>query len=227
MGIEFAKKDQKYRRMSASWGFIDFGGILAVGAGGDMTIRPSRGSAPARKSGPNMPDLASRGIARSAANRRPPEVAAAVRGVLVVGMGDVDRGDDGIGVHLTGCLAAMPWPDSVEFCTAGPDVPKRAEKFARVLLIEAIDGPEAPGALYQANPQELLETSVGGPDSGLGLLSMLSAPVRRRLSVFGIQPHRRDYGSDISDELILAMPSLVPYLRARILEAAADTRLAN
>ena len=56
---------------------------------------------------------------------------------------------------------------------------------------------------------------------------MLSRSVRRRLSIFGIQPHRRDYGSDISEELILAMPSLVPYLRARILEAASDTELAN
>ncbi|MHC4717965.1 MAG: hypothetical protein ACYS5V_13405, partial [Planctomycetota bacterium] len=77
------------------------------------------------------------------------------------------------------------------------------------------------------DPQELLDNSVGGAEGGLGLLSLLSLSVRRRVSIFGIQPHRRDYGSDISDELILAMPSLVPYLRARILEAAADTQLTN
>jgi len=227
MAVEFAKKDGKQRRISAAWGFVDYGAIPAVGVARGVPVHPTSGRVSTRKVEGDMPDLASRGIARSPDDERASRAPVPTRGVLVVGMGDADRGDDGIGVHLTGCLAAMGWPDSVEFCTAGADVPKRAEKFARVLLIEAIDGPELPGSLYQADPQELMDAAVGGNEGGLGLLSMLSGPVRRRLSVFGIQPRRRDYGSDISDELILAMPVLVSYLRARILQAAAEAELAN
>ena len=232
MGIEFAKKDQKQSQPSSLWAHVGFGGVQAVGAGrgiaGPSAGRPASGSkGPKESPASDAPSLESLGIAKAGSEQHTPAQPPPAGGVLVVGMGDVARGDDGIGVHLTGCLAAMDWPNSVEFCTAGPDVPERAEKYARVVLLEAIDGPHAPGALYQADPDELLDSSVGGPEDGLGLLSMLSLPVRRRLSIYGIQPHRRDYGSDISDELILAMPSLVPYLRVRILEAAADTQLAN
>lgn len=233
MAIEFAKKDPKYARAGALWGHVDFSGARAFGATRSIAGSAAKQARSARPTGStggpasDAPTLESMGVARTAQDPDMPDVPPPGRGVLVVGMGDVDRGDDGIGVHLMGCLAEMDWPGSVEFCPAGPEVPQRAEQFARVLLLEAIDGPEAPGSLYQADPQELLDNSVGGAEGGLGLLSLLSLSVRRRVSIFGIQPHRRDYGSDISDELILAMPSLVPYLRARILEAAADTELAN
>jgi len=148
-------------------------------------------------------------------------------GVLVVGMGDEDRGDGGVGVHLIGCLAQLNWPESVVFCQADDTVPKRAQSFARVILLDAIEGPELPGTLYEADPEELLARSVGGAGSGLGLLGMLPKTVLKRISIFGIQPATTTWGDTLSREVISCMPMLLPYLRAYILKAADEARAIN
>ena len=143
------------------------------------------------------------------------------RGVLVVGMGDEDRGDGGVGRHVVRLLAALDWPGSVVFCQADKTVVEKAERFSRVILVDAIDGPECPGSLYRADPEELLSRSVGGEGSGLGLLTMMPPTVRRRLAIFGIQPGNTDWGSSLSLEVVASLPLLVPFLRAYILESAA------
>jgi len=147
--------------------------------------------------------------------------------VLVVGMGDEDRGDGGIGVHLVGCLAQMDWPACVVFCRPDDSLPKKTEQFGRVILVDSLEGAEPPGSLYRADPKELLDRSAGGAGSGLGLLAMLPAPVRERLSIFGVQPRTTDWGSPLSGETIAAIPVLLPYLRAFILQAAAELSCVN
>ena len=149
------------------------------------------------------------------------------RGVLVVGMGDEQRGDGGAGVHLVGWLAQLDWPAGVVFCRADESIPKRSEQFARVILVDSIEGPEPPGSLYQADPAELLGQSSEDSSSGLGLLAMLSPAVRERLSIFGVQPKSTGWGSEMSGDLIASIPVVLPYLRAHILQAAADLMRLN
>jgi len=149
------------------------------------------------------------------------------RGVLVVGMGDETRGDGGIGLHLMRCLAQLDWPGSVVFTPADDSIPERAERFARVILIDAVDGPSTPGTLYQVDPEELLACSLGGEGSGLGLLTMLPARLRRRVSIFGVQPGDTRWGAAVSSQVLACLPLLLPYLRARILTAARDLTAVN
>ncbi len=149
------------------------------------------------------------------------------RGILVVGMGDETRGDGGVGLHLMNCLAQFDWPGSVVFCAADESIPRRAERFARVILLDALEGPDAPGTLYQIDPEELLANSIGGPDSGMGLLTMLPAFVRKRVAVFGVHPGTVSWGASLSQEVIASLPLLVPYLRARILAAVGELTEVN
>ena len=153
--------------------------------------------------------------------------AAPPSGVLVVGMGDEDRGDGGVGLHLMSCLAQMDWPRSVVFCAADESVPERAPLFARVILLDALEGPASPGALYQVDPDQLLGGACDGPLEGLGLLSMLPEPVRKRVRVFGVHPATKTWGSPLSSEVIAAMSILLTYLRARILTAADEVSQVN
>ncbi len=149
------------------------------------------------------------------------------RGVLVVGMGDETRGDGGVGLHLMSCLSQMDWPKNVVFCAADETVPKRAEGFARVILLDALEGPACPGSLYQMDPEELVRQAVGGPDSGMGLLTMLPATVRRRVAVFGVHPRTLSWGSSLSEEVLGCMSVLLTYLRTQILRAAAELSRIN
>jgi len=144
------------------------------------------------------------------------------RCVLVVGMGDEERGDQGVGVQLMHCLSHLDWPAGVAFCPADASVPARAEDFARVILLDAVDGPKEPGALYRVDPGALLDRSIGGAEAGVGLLTLMSPTVRKRLEIFGIQPHSTAWGQSLSGEVASNLPVLVPYLRAMILRAAAE-----
>jgi hydrogenase maturation protease len=148
-------------------------------------------------------------------------------GVLVVGMGDEARGDGGVGVHLVNCLAQMDWPSGIHFCAADESVPQRAGQFARVILLDALEGPASPGSLYQLDPQDLADGAAGGPDSGMGLLTMLPESVRKRVAVFGVHPRTSSWGAPLSRDVLAALSMLLTYLRARILSAAGELTQAN
>jgi len=125
-------------------------------------------------------------------------------------------------MELMHCLSHLDWPAGVLFCPADASVPARAEDFARVILLDAVDGPNGPGALYRVDPEALLDHSIGGAEAGVGLLTLMSPPVRRRLEIFGIQPQSTGWGEGLSGEVVASLPLLVPYLRAMILRAAAE-----
>lgn len=178
--------------------------------------------------GPNAaPTLDGIDVARS----QDPEVIPAPlppgRGVLVVGMGDEARGDGGVGLHLMRCLSQLDWPESVSFCEADETVPQRAQGFAQVILLDAMEGPDTPGSLYEADPEDVMARSVGGPESGLGLLGMLPRRMLKRVSIFGVHPATTTWGAALSLEVISCVPMLMPYLRAFILKAATKVGQVN
>ncbi len=137
-------------------------------------------------------------------------------------MGDEQRGDGGVGIHLMRCLEQLDWPGDVSFCLAGDSVPDRANHFAHIMLLDAIEGPEAPGALYEADPEELLQCSAGGQDQPLGMLGKFSPALRRRVSVFAMHPRTRQWGSRLSGEVVMAMALVVTYLRSVVLRTLGE-----
>ena len=139
------------------------------------------------------------------------------RGVLIVGMGDENRGDGGVGLHLMECLQQLDWPGDVAFCQAHASLPRQAEQFARVILLDAIEGPEEPGSLYQANPEDLLACA-GPPGRATGLVGMLTPAVRKRLAIFAMHPRNLGWGSELSSEVVRAISLALPYLRSFILQ---------
>ena len=220
-------KERTSRGEAVSFFTVPTRGMVAW-AGPASVVGPdrTRGGGPANIS--DMPSLEALGVSAGLLGGGPgPRRGVSPRGVLVVGLGDEDRGDGAVGLHLLHCLAQLDWPESVVFCEADESIPARAEGFARIILLEAIEGPEQPGSLYRADPKELLASAVGGPGSGLGLLTMLSPAVLERVSIFGVQPLNTSWGSELSADVIAAMPALISYLRARILKAASEARLAN
>lgn len=146
-------------------------------------------------------------------------------GILVVGMGDEKRGDGGVGIHLVNCLRQMDWPSGVHFSAADDSIPQRAARFAKVFLLDALEGPAGPGTLYQMDPEELISNA---DDQGhLGLLTMLPKPVLKRVAVFGVHPRTSSWGAPLSQEVLASLSMLLTYLRTRILSAARELTEAN
>jgi hydrogenase maturation protease len=147
--------------------------------------------------------------------------------VLVLGLGDEDFGDNGVGCHLARCLAEMDWPAGVEFDLAGRATAERLAGYERIVLLQAMSGPNCPGSLYHADPEALLALSAGGQGAKMDLLRMLSPPLRQRVMVLGVHPRTTQRDSGLSEEILGAIPRLLPYLRSFILRCAKDISNTN
>lgn len=77
---------------------------------------------------------------------------------LLVGVGNVLRRDDGVGVYVARVLASLPLSADVEVYDAGTlglDLASILEHRARVVIVDAIEAAGEPGAVFRLEPQEL------------------------------------------------------------------------
>jgi hydrogenase maturation protease len=150
--------------------------------------------------------------------------------VTIVGMGNTEMGDDGIGVLLTRMASEQPpaggWPPGVEFVCAGRDPALAAsllEEGKQLLLIDAVDMKDAPGAWRVFSPDELAEGAATVSVSSSHALSMngIVAMARSlgwtdRLRILGIQAGDVRPGRFLSP----GVQGCVPEVLARIREEA-------
>lgn len=121
-----------------------------------------------------------------------------MRRVLIAGMGNILRGDDGFGIHVARKLAAMSLPEGVEVYEAGSAgvalVHKLMDGFDDCILIDAAVRRDAPGTLYTLTPIVSEETREFGthdlePSKILALARAVGAlPARVVLIARNFQP---------------------------------------
>ena len=143
--------------------------------------------------------------------RRPPK--------LFMGMGHLLRRDDGVGVRAAERMAAQPLPDEVEVYDAGVsgfELSAVVEHRDLVVVVDAIDAGDVPGALFRMTPEELRPAALMRLTlHGFHLLDALdetqllgTAP--RAVVVLGIQPLDVSVGiglsAPVTDALDLAIP---------------------
>lgn len=134
--------------------------------------------------------------------------------IAVVGLGNRNLSDDGIGEHALRVLKEYE-PDGVHLISAGTSVMEVVQKLRgmdRVLVIDAVRGGGSPGTVYfiqNGNPTTRTYLSM----HALGLrLALRMLPPRERPQnwmILGVEPARRDYGRELSPELRLLLPGIV------------------
>lgn len=135
--------------------------------------------------------------------------------VAVVGVGNLLRGDDGVGVHLIHKLAEMVHEDWVEFIDAGtvPDVLTLLDdKVGRLILIDAANAGGEPGTIYRFGLEDI-DTCPGMPISLHDIsffdnLKLVSALGKRFESVviIGIEPESTEFGLGLSPKISAKLP---------------------
>ncbi len=143
--------------------------------------------------------------------------------LLVVGLGNEEQGDCGIGSHLLRCLSQYAWPKCVEFRHIGEVAWEQVGAYSAIILLDAMHGPDNAGSVYQSDGEALMACSANRHRRSIEPFLAL----RRRLTVFGIQPHRRGQDRELSQELVSRLPSMLTYLRHYILQAAAELSHVN
>ena len=145
---------------------------------------------------------------------------------LVVGLGNLLRGDDGVGVRVAQALAERDLPEGVEVVDAGMPglgLVGLIEGCQHVLVVDAANVNRVPGTFVRFTADELLLGSVSqslsihaaGLQDALLLAQALDV-LPREMVVFGVQPANLDWDSSLSPEVQASLPGLVEAVLAEV-----------
>jgi hydrogenase maturation protease len=133
---------------------------------------------------------------------------------LILGIGNLLLCDEGAGVHVARALSQRQLPPGVSVVEAGTaflDVLPEIEKADRILLVDAMEGGAAPGSVYrvpfdQCRHPDML-ASLHGFDMSR-VLFMAGNDRAPEVTVFGIEPARIEWGTELSPAVERVLPAV-------------------
>jgi hydrogenase maturation protease len=146
--------------------------------------------------------------------------------ILVIGVGNLLMGDDGLGLAALEQLQAdRQWPAAVEFVDGGGwgiSLLPAIEDADEVILLDAIEAHREPGELVILEGDDLprmFDFRISPHHIGIqDVLALLEFRGTRpeRLAAIGVQPARVEWGVGLSPEVAAAVPGLVDTVMARL-----------
>ena len=133
---------------------------------------------------------------------------------LILGLGNLLLADEGVGVHAARALAERELPPGVSVVEAGTaflDVLPDIEKADRILLIDAMEGGGAPGSVYRVPFDQCVHPDMLASLHGFDMSRVLFMAGNQRnpeVTVFGVEPARIEWGTDLSAQVQRTMPAL-------------------
>jgi hydrogenase maturation protease len=148
-----------------------------------------------------------------------------VEKVLILGLGNTLRGDDGVGPAVIAALSLMDLPPHVELLdggTPGLETVLLLEGPDRVIIVDAADMGLEPGQWRRFTPdtaeikssEEKLQGTLHA--AGLAEALALAAALEKlpsTLIIYGIQPQSLGWSQELSDPLQVALPALCEEIR--------------
>lgn len=143
--------------------------------------------------------------------------------ILVLGLGNELLRDDGAGVHVARALAdcADEQTRVIDIGTALLQVVDDLEWADYVVGIDALKAGNAPGTLYYVASDSLRGHEMPLSLHDLDLHAMINLTERMAppvIHVLGIEPHRIEYGLELTEPVARAIPRAVQYCRNQITE---------
>jgi len=141
---------------------------------------------------------------------------------LILGIGNLLLGDEGVGVHLARVLQREHLPPNtivLEVGTAFLDSIPEIEKADRIIVVDAMQAGHLPGTVYRVPFDECARNerlaSLHGFDlsRALFLAGTISMP---EVVVFGVEPARIGWGLELSPEIQKAIPAAVDAIKKEI-----------
>jgi len=147
--------------------------------------------------------------------------------ILVAGIGNTIRGDDGVGIHLARKLREILPPrfEIKELATAGLDLMEAISGHGKVILIDAIQTPDGkPGQVYHLSLQDVKYSSNLTSTHALDLKQVVelkrkltSREMPEKVDVLAVEARRLDeFSEKLSPELERQFDEIVEKVRAEI-----------
>ncbi len=138
--------------------------------------------------------------------------------IVVLGLGNLIRSDDGVGVHAVRVLRQdSRVPDCVEVIeggTTGLDLLPVIEDATHVLALDAVNTGAAGGTLKRFDLSQLGSLPGSPSVHQLGFADLLEAlrwmdKTSKQVVLLGVQPSETGWGDALSPEVEAALPALV------------------
>ncbi len=144
-------------------------------------------------------------------------------GVLIVGVGNILLGDEGVGVHVIRELEKKKLSGNIELMDAGTglfSVLHLLRERKKIVVIDAARGGKGPGAIYRISLSQIKD----GHNRLLSLhemglvecLAALENEARSRIVIIGVEPNSIDWGLRLSSKLQQKLPEIVKAVLSEI-----------
>ena len=138
--------------------------------------------------------------------------------VLLLGLGNLVRSDDGVGVHAAFRLMSDPRVPSevgvIDGGTQGLNLLPAITEATHIIAIDAVNAGAAPGTILRYEISEL-DTLPGSPSvHQIGFADLLDAlrwldnPIQNFILI-GVQPEETGWGTKLSPPVEAALPTLI------------------
>jgi len=138
--------------------------------------------------------------------------------IVILGVGNILLGDEGVGVHVAKKIAKMELPENVEVIdggTASMDILSSMKDVEKLIIIDALRGGEKPGTVYRLYPEDLLASL----DSYVSLhqinvleglnLARKTGNAPQETVIIGIEPEKIDWGLGVTSEIDKKIPDIL------------------
>jgi hydrogenase maturation protease len=146
------------------------------------------------------------------------------RGTVVIGIGNVIRSDDGLGVHVVRLLQdrgrCAEDVTLIEGGTAGLMLLPQLADADRAIIVDAVSLGNDPGTLVRLdNAEGAFATGKTPHDVGLSDLldaARLTSAWPNRLVLHGAQPASTAFGTELSPDVVTSLRALVEAIEAEL-----------
>ena len=141
---------------------------------------------------------------------------------LILGIGNLLLTDEGVGCHAARALQEEALPEDVVVLEAGTDflsaLPE-IEKADRIIIVDAMQGDEAPGTVYRVPFEECLKPQCIASLHGFDVSRTLYLAGRDTVPevvVFGVEPALIQWGTELSPKVREMMPAVIEAVKREI-----------
>ena len=141
---------------------------------------------------------------------------------LVIGVGSILKGDDGIGPRVIDELEKVSLPDNITLergDLSGMDLIKFFPEFERVIIVDAADMKEPPGSIRVFTFSQIEKATFSDSFSthGMALLETLTLSqelgIKSEITIVGIQPESASFNLKLSDLIESKIPAIIKRIR--------------
>jgi hydrogenase maturation protease len=148
--------------------------------------------------------------------------------VTIMGVGNILRKDEGVGVKVIEEMRQVDLPAQVVLVdggTGGLDLIHIMEKSHKLIIIDACDAGAEPGTIWRFTPDEL-EREAKSPMVSLHDVDLIDAielakflgKAPSEIVIFGIQPKDIGWGTELTEEVKRKIPEIIDVVIAELKE---------